>query len=115
MELLEEEFEELGDAIGTGEYEPVVRVQFEQRVHEILTTSCGLDFDGREFENFGAAFVHREGELTGLSPSAGSDHAFAEQCPALEPIQLVAKPHYLADDRHCRRTDLFPRVNFADV
>ena len=57
MEMAEEILEEAGDPVGAGEHEPIVGMQLEQRVHQVLLSAGGLDFDGGNFQHFGATFL----------------------------------------------------------
>ncbi len=79
MELPEEVLEKLGDAVRAGEHQPVVRVELQQRVHDVLPAGGGLEGDGGHLQHFGAQFTQLTGKLRGLLARAGDDQSPSKQ------------------------------------
>ena len=107
LKLLEEIIEERGDAVWTGEDQPVVNAQAFNRFLQRLQLIGRHDFNRGNLQNVGAAFEQFLRKLAGLSARAGDDNPLAEQGPVFEPIEFVSQPHNIADDRHRRRRKFF--------
>ena len=90
MEMLEEIIEKGGDSIGAGEDEPVVRVQLQQSVHQVLLFGRRLQFDGWNLHYFSAQFKQPPGNLRGLLATSCNNNALAKKRTVLEPVQFLA-------------------------
>jgi hypothetical protein len=56
MKRFKEIFEEFRDPVWARKDQPIVRVQFQQRVHQILTSVRRLDPDRWDFKHFSREF-----------------------------------------------------------
>src|SRR5436190_15732647 len=98
MELAKEIFKQGGDAVWTGEHEPIVCVEFQQSVDHILTARGVLDLYSRDFEHLGTQLLQLPCKLACLFATSCNDDTLAKQWAPLKPIQFGPQLHHLADD-----------------
>ena len=78
MELLEEILEELNDAVRAGEHQPIVGIELQQRVHQVLAAGGRFEFDRGNLQHLGAVLPQPARKLARLLAGAGDDDALPE-------------------------------------
>src|SRR6266566_1359140 len=69
MESPEEVFEKRGDPVWTCKHQPVIRIQLQQRIHEVFAASGRLGLDRGYFQHFRAQVPQSAREQGGLLAS----------------------------------------------
>ena len=109
LEPPEKDVEKRRHAVRAREHQPVVGIQFQQRIHDGVGLRRWRDFDGRHFQHVRAQFGELLRKIPGLPARAGDDDAPAEQRTVLKPVQFSAQFHHVADDGQRRRRQFFFR------
>src|SRR2546421_8434712 len=78
MELPEEVLEKAGDTVWAGEDQPVIRIQFEQGIHEVLLVLGRFDANGGHFQHLRAELAQTSRDLRGLMRGARDDNSLPE-------------------------------------
>ena len=102
-------------AVRAGEDDPVVGVRILHQFGEFAQRRRRLDADRRDFEHVGPERAQFAAERSGLFARAGDDDASPEKRTAFKPVQRVAQPHDLAEDRHRRGLETGVGGAFGDV
>ena len=107
LERLEKVFKERRDAVGAGEHEPVVGIQFEHRIQQVLPAGR------RDRLMQGISSTSAPSSVSGATSSAACARArvtttrWPNSGRLLKPVQFLAQFHHVADDRERGRRDLF--------
>src|SRR5687768_4810279 len=88
---LEEIIEKCAHAVRTGEDDPVVSIEPEDGVDEVLFFVGWHNLDGRDFEHFCPEFEQLARKLAGLLARACDDNALAKERAPFEPVELIAQ------------------------
>ena len=100
--------------VGAGEDQPIIGVQLQQGIDNVLAAGGGFDTDGGHFQHLGAELEQSLAELAGLVSGASHHDTLAKERPALKPVELLPKIDHLADDGHGGGTDALARGDIGD-